>query len=1133
MLRVLLFISLVYAMKILFYKILTAAKNQRYSFILLVCLVLSCPAYAQPPANDDPCNAISLNPTQVCTYQNFTNLNATPSTGIPPPGCASYSGGDVWFKVIVPCTGGIVFDTQTGTITDGGMAVYSGTCGNLVLIECDDDDSPNGLMPYISLSNQVAGSTLWIRVWEYGNDNNGTFGICASIPPPPGPGGNCLNAQPFCTNNVYTFPNATNVPSLGGSGIYTCLLTTPNPVWYYMQVQNPGDIIIGISQVSSSGAGLDVDYALWGPFTSLQLSCPSLSASNNISCSYSPDPTETATILNAQAGQYYILLLTNYANQPGTITFQQTGGTGSTNCGVICNTTAGNNGPVCPGAPLNLVGGTVSNATYSWTGPNCFSSNLQNPTGITAPSVPGTYVYTVTATAPGGTQCNASTTVTVGSSSTATTTTIPTSCAGTNNGSITVSQSAPGNYTYTLTPGNIIQASPVFTGLAAGTYSISFSNGAGCSGLVPNIVVSPGPSLSVTSSTTSPSCPTATNGSITAIPGTPGTYTYTLTPGNVVQNNPLFFNLPAGSYNIQMTNAAGCAGTTASTVNPGLPLTSAFTKSNPVCAGINDGTISFNPAGTAPYSFTLTGPGGPFTQAGLTFNNLGPGTYNYTFSDGSGCTGSGGPITLSTNPALLPGFINSLPLCNGSSNGIISSSASGGVAPYVYSINGGVTYQGPVFSNLVAGSYTIRTKDNAGCIKDSLISLSQPAVLELVTASTNATCNGNDGTITLTATGGTPPFNYSIDNGTTFQASPVFVAPATGPYSTVKVKDTNGCMTGGTVTVNYTDNMFLLMSDSVICAGQSVKLLPQTNPGTSVFSWSPAATLNSGSIQNPVATPLSTTTYTLQATYGPCSRLASLTVTVLNKPVADAGNDKIICFRDSTVLTGSVSNNSGPVLFSWEPTNTVRNPSLPTTIAVPPATQTYVLSIRDNYGCNFLVTDNVTIKVQPPVPAFAGNDTLAVVGVPHQLFGSGGQSYLWSPAAPLDNPLSPQPKATLYNDTKFTVIITDVAGCKGYDTVFIKAYNGPTYYIPNTFTPNGDGLNDIFRAIPPGIVSTEWFRIYNRYGQLIFETNEWLKGWDGTYMGKQQPMGHYVWMIKGKDRNGTNLQMKGTILLIR
>ena len=167
--------------------------------------------------------------------------------------------------------------------------------------------------------------------------------------------------------------------------------------------------------------------------------------------------------------------------------------------------------------------------------------------------------------------------------------------------------------------------------------------------------------------------------------------------------------------------------------------------------------------------------------------------------------------------------------------------------------------------------------------------------------------------------------------------------------------------------------------------------------------------------------------------------------------------------------------------------------------------------------------------------AFAGNDTNAILGRQHQLLGTGRNAtdFVWSPAGPLNNPFIANPQAIIYNDTYFYVHITDAIGCTDDDTIFVKAYEGPTYYLPNAFTPNGDGLNDVFFPTPVGISSTEYFRVFDRFGSLMFQTREWMKGWDGTLKGKPASSGTYVWMIKGIDKNGSVVEMKGTVILLR
>lgn len=134
--------------------------------------------------NDDCSTAIPLAVGITCISSSYSNATATTSStvGTPAPGCASYAGGDVWFSAVVPANGTLIIDSQPGTLTDSGMALYSGSCGALTLIECDDDDSANGAMSLINRSGLTPGTTVYIRFWEFGNNNNGTFGICASTP---------------------------------------------------------------------------------------------------------------------------------------------------------------------------------------------------------------------------------------------------------------------------------------------------------------------------------------------------------------------------------------------------------------------------------------------------------------------------------------------------------------------------------------------------------------------------------------------------------------------------------------------------------------------------------------------------------------------------------------------------------------------------------------------------------------------------------------------------------------------------------------------------------------------------------------------------------------------------------------
>ena len=784
--------------------------------------------------------------------------------------------------------------------------------------------------------------------------------------------------------------------------------------------------------------------------------------------------------------------------------------------------------------------------------PYIFSLNAGTPQVSNVFSGLAAGVYTAYASDATGCDTTFQVTILAGSTTSTPATTSNTSCPGANDGTIVITP-VPGAV-YTLSPGGLSNTTGIFAGLAAGTYSATFSLPPGtCVGNVTpsNLVIAAGPAIIGMATTTATSCPGVNDGRVLVTnPNTAGT-TYTLNPGNVGSNTGIFTGLAPNTYSVTFITASGCTGGVSPNpvVVAGPALTSTFTRVNPVCANVNNGSISITPqaSGTAPYSLTLTGPGGPYTQTGaapLVFSNLSPGSYNYTFTSANGCAGAGSPITLSSNPAIMTPATVRRPLCNGSANGTVTFNPFGGVAPYQYSANAGSSYQASnIFSGLPAGTFSFRIRDNVGCTKDTSITLSQPPALTASASSPQtAGCSNNNGSISATATGGTTPYSYSLSGSpanNTGSATGIFTGVASGSYI-ITARDANGCTASANATVVLVDNMFLTLGrDTTICMESSVTFNPQTNPETSLFMWrSPDASISSldnAAIKNAMATPADTARYILRAQWGTCVREDTILVNVLQKPVPNAGSDTAICDLSFAILRGTATNLSGAVSYAWTPTTNIEFPAQASTRVSPTGnntTYTYTLTVKDNYGCNFTVTDQVNIRVQPPVPAFAGNDSIAVRGVPHQLFGNGGVSYMWTPSFPLNNPFNRNPLATLSTDTKFVLQVTDVAGCTGYDTVLIKVYVGPAYYVPNAFSPNGDGQNDAFRAIPVGITKTEWFRIFNRYGELVFETNQWLKGWDGSYKGKKQPMGAYIWVIKGTDRNGKTVEMKGTVMLV-
>ncbi|MGV3631310.1 MAG: hypothetical protein ACO1O6_08890 [Bacteroidota bacterium] len=242
------------------------------------------------PPNDNCPGATVLTVNATCTSVPTTNLNATNSAGIPAPGCASYTGGDVWYSCVVPASGSVNVECFANSLTDGGMAIYTGACAALNLVDCDDD-SGNGLMPAISASGLTPGSTLRIRFWEYGNNANGTFGICATAGTPTTGNQNCATGTQICSDNSFTGNSNGNGNQELNASNQGCLSTEHQSSWYYFSPTTAGTISMAINPAN----GVDYDYAIWGPYNTM--TCPVNTAP--LRCSYASGFTS-----NFETGSY-------------------------------------------------------------------------------------------------------------------------------------------------------------------------------------------------------------------------------------------------------------------------------------------------------------------------------------------------------------------------------------------------------------------------------------------------------------------------------------------------------------------------------------------------------------------------------------------------------------------------------------------------------------------------------------------------------------------------------------------------------------------------------------------------------------------------------------------------------------
>lgn len=201
----------------------------------------------------------------------------------------------------------------------------------------------------------------------------------------------------------------------------------------------------------------------------------------------------------------------------------------------------------------------------------------------------------------------------------------------------------------------------------------------------------------------------------------------------------------------------------------------------------------------------------------------------------------------------------------------------------------------------------------------------------------------------------------------------------------------------------------------------------------------------------------------------------------------------------------------------------------------------YNISLKGIPVTNCIIED--TLFVFRPIPITintvtvnAGKDTSVFFEVPIQLKATGtpaNNTYTWSPVTGLNNPFIANPVAILRSDINYMVTVTDNNGCTASDNIFVKVSGNPEVYVPNSFTPNADGLNDVLKPLGFGLKVIVYFKIFNRYGQLVFETNTLGNGWDGTFKGKAQPVGTYTYMVKVINYRDWPVEQTGTVIIIR
>jgi len=736
------------------------------------------------------------------------------------------------------------------------------------------------------------------------------------------------------------------------------------------------------------------------------------------------------------------------------------------------------NSPVCNGTSLMLATPAVDGAIYTWTGPNGFTSNLQNPeiSGATT-AAQGTYALTITVN--GCSSNAATTTVTVNP-------TPPTPIAG-SNGPICAGE------TLKLTANNIPDA----------TYNWAGPNG-------------------FTSSVQNP----------------------------VIENAPVALS---GTYTLRV-NVNGCqsaAATIAVMVNP-VPPAPTVSSNSPVCATTNLNLVAASIAGS---SYSWTGPNG-FTSTLqnpviLSATPVNSGTYYVTASKG-GCSSPASSITVLVNEAQVkPGLTSNSPVCSGNPI-VLSCTTFDGVIYHWTGPNGFTSnQQNPTIDHAAIanqGRYTV-VITTPGCTVTNTAFIDvkvNPTPVAPVASSNSPVCAQQTLKLSATPVAGAI-YTWTGPNGfaSNLQNPEIknITAEQAGKYAvTVTVNGCTSALSSTAVIVNK-PSVVVAGYDQTVCANNSAVTIAGSITGSSTTGiWSTsgsgsfmagntslkgtylpsAADIASGSIK---------LTLTATNTVASCAiASSSFKVIITPTPVVFAGDDQAVCLDDPAILTGKVSNSVGGVWSSsgtgtFSPTNTsLYAHYLPSEKDKALGNVTLTLTATGNGNC-VIVSDQMRIRIVPPPKVNAGEDVYVLQDektVLQPTVTGNNLQYRWTPNLYLNDNTLKNPVLTGDQDITYTLTVTGTAGCVAQDQVFVKVLK--PLIIPNTFTPNGDGINDTWGIKELQNYPDITVKIYNRYGMQLFYSQGYGTPWDGNYNGKMLPVGTYYYIIDlktyGKLRSG-------------
>jgi gliding motility-associated-like protein len=713
------------------------------------------------------------------------------------------------------------------------------------------------------------------------------------------------------------------------------------------------------------------------------------------------------------------------------------------------------------------------------------------------------------------------------------------SCNGTSDGTATAfSRGGTTPYTYAADAGSF-GSSSTLTGLANGAHTIHVMDAHGCVKDTTITLIQPTPivpSASVTKSV----CKTLSNGIVT-LSATGGTGPYTYANGTGTYSSTATFTpLAAGSYTFHIKDAHGCIKDTTIAIIDSFRVAETSFMQPANCYNDPSGYVVLYPTGgTSPYTYAN---GTGTYQSNDTIKNLLAGTYTLHVKDANGCINDT-TVTVIQPTNILPAVINASPQCYAGSDGSLTLSASGGTPPYTFANGTGSYGATGVFSGLKAGTYTLHVQDNHGCIHDTTVTITQPTPLnyDSIIISEVKCFGDSSGFITVYASGGTPSYMYAA-NSKPYQGSDLLTTLKAGA-SIIHLKDNHGCIHDTTITLTQ-PTLLTPVIDNIVeptCQGYADGSVAMHGTG-------------------------GTPSYTYSIDGGTYGSSGSFT-TLLEGPHVFRVKDANGCIHDTTikligyphiVIQNSVITNPSCYKFkngsiTFNVTGGVTPLSYRITGSLPPDYKTdtsaagttsawtdlvdgqYTVMITDSKGC---FKDTTLQMIQPAEMLLTttigpndceGADNSGLVTV-NATGGTPPYAYLWS-----TNPPETTASVSGLQNALYTVWVNDTHNCKDSIAALVAYDDCCKPFVPDAFTPNDDGLNDLFRVRFKGDMILLRLSVYDRFGTEVFHTNNIQQGWDGKWNGVPQPLGVYFYYIKAICGNKGDhvMQLKGDVTLIR